>query len=152
MTFLPIERTVILREKIPGSDPHAMFCKTYVQLNSENSTFVNLQGLPDNSLLLSIRIDKAGRHLKPQQKYRCYWPDQERSKLYTDLVQCNWPQMTVHLILPAPRIKGWKTVALIVWTFRRISTHTWSWMVSLRDPPPVAGLNWREIEMGLDES
>lgn len=82
-----------------------MCCKTYIQLNGKNSTFVNLQGLPDNSLLLSIRIDQAGKDLKPQQKYRCYWPDHARGKLYADLVRCSWPQMTLHVLLPETRIK-----------------------------------------------
>lgn len=148
LTFLPVEQMVILREKLPGPDPHEMSCKTYVQLNLKNSSFVNLQGLEDNSLLLSIQINKAGKDLKPQQKYNRYWPDIARSKVYSDLVKCSWSHMMLHIVLPESRIRGWKTVALILRTFRRISADTWNWLVRLEDPPAVKGLDWREIESG----
>lgn len=138
---------VILREKIPGPNPREMSCKTYLQLNSQNSTFVNLQGLADNSLLLTVRIDKAGKYLKPQQKYRCYWPEIGESRLYSDLVLCNWQHKMLRLRLPEPRVKDWKTVALILRTFRRISGSTWSWMINMEDPPAVAGLDWSELGM-----
>jgi hypothetical protein len=149
VTFLPVERMAILRESAPGPDPRTMACKTSIQLDSRNARFVNLQGLPDNSLLLSVRVDKAGRDLRPQMKYRCYWPQPARGRLYTDLVLCSWDEMTLQLLLPASRVKGWKTVALIARSFRRISAHTWGWMVGLKDPPAVAGLDWREIESGM---
>lgn len=149
VTFLPVEQLVILREMIPGPNPYEKSCKTYIQLNMENSTFVNIQGLPNNSIRLTVQIDKAGKYLKPQQKYMCYWPDLGESKLYNDLVLCDWSQMTLSLQIPGPRAKGWKTVALILRTFGRISNSTWDWFVALKDPPAVAGLDWEKIEMEI---
>lgn len=149
ITFLPVEQFVIIREMIPGPNPYEKSCKTYIQLNSDNSTFMNIKGLPDNSIQLTIRIDKAGKYLKPQQKYMCYWPGLGESKLYNDLVLCDWPEMTLSLRLPEARVKDWKTVALILRTFRRISKSTWNWFIALEDPPAVAGLDWERIESEL---
>lgn len=151
ITFLPVERLVILREKMPGPYPRAMSCKTYVQLNRKNSTFINLEGLPDNSLLLTIQINNAGKYLKPQEKYMCHWPNAKEGRLYSELVMCKWRKMILQLRLPEPRVKDWKTVGLILRTFRKISIGTWNWMINLEGPPAVAGLNWEVIEKGGDD-
>ena len=141
----------MLREKIPGPDWRENSYETYVQLNSENSTFVNLEGLFDNSLRLSVRVDAVGKRLMAQDKWFGFYHEEEKSLLYNDLVQCDWSEVTLQLHLPASRIHAWKTVALVLRTFRRISRETWEWMVNLDKPPVVAGLNWIDVEAGVEE-
>lgn len=59
--------------------------------------------------------------------------------------------MVLEVVLPRERVRGWKTVALILATFGRISARTWRWIVDLdlRDGPVVAGLDWRVVEEGV---
>lgn len=52
----------------------------------------------------------------------------------------------MQLLLPAARIRGWKTVALILLTFNRISLEKWCDLVNMKGEQSVAGLDWRQVE------
>lgn len=54
--------------------------------------------------------------------------------------------MVLQLRLPASRIRGWKTVAMFLLTFARVTRESWLGLVNLQEPPSVVGLNWRQIE------
>ncbi|KAL3468402.1 hypothetical protein BJX64DRAFT_282575 [Aspergillus heterothallicus] len=71
------------------------------------------------------------------------------SRLYNDFYMCRWSEQHLELLLPAERVVGWKTAALILKTFQRITPENWCHLVSLRRTPKVAGLDWREIERTL---
>lgn len=120
-----------------------------IQFDSWNSQFANLEGTPDGSLLLSLRMLESacavrGSKLHPQEKrYRFV---QVESALYDRLALCEWRQKTVQLLLPAARIRGWKTVALILLTFNRISLEKWCDLVNMKGEQSVAGLDWRQVE------
>lgn len=57
--------------------------------------------------------------------------------------------MLLQLRLPESRIRGWKTVAMILLTFGRVTRESWLGIVNMQDPPDVAGLNWRQIEQRI---
>ncbi|KAL4747929.1 hypothetical protein BDW72DRAFT_206072 [Aspergillus terricola var. indicus] len=121
-------------------------------LKSKMIDFVNLQGLSDNSLLLSLRMQPSfctatgkGR-ITYKEKYQGFSPNRLESRLYNDFYSCNWFEQHLELLLPAERIMGWKTVALVLKTFQRITPENWCHMVKLRNRPGVAGLNWMAIE------
>lgn len=54
--------------------------------------------------------------------------------------------MVLQLRLPASRIRGWKTVAMFLLTFARVTRESWLGLVNLQEPPSVVGLNWRQVE------
>ncbi|KAL2801382.1 hypothetical protein BJX66DRAFT_331543 [Aspergillus keveii] len=121
-------------------------------LDTKKMRFMNLKGLPNNSLLLSMRMQTwacaAEGRSKMLFKEKCQGFSANRfdSRLYNDFYMCRWSEQHLELLLPAERIVGWKTVALILKTFQRITPENWCHLVNLRRTPKVAGLDWREIE------
>jgi hypothetical protein len=73
----------------------------------------------------------------------------EDSKLYTDVYCCDWSEQNIEILLPGKRIHEWKTVALILATFHRISKEQWCLLVNMAGAPGIAGLNWKVIESEL---
>lgn len=117
--------------------------------------FENLKGLPNNDLLLSFRMRSSfccawGKNkMTYKEKYLGFTPNKLESRLYNDFYQCDWPEQHLELLMPADRIMGWKTVALILKTFKRISAENWCHMVKIgkkKKFPRVAGLDWMAIE------
>ncbi|KAE8349274.1 hypothetical protein BDV28DRAFT_141572 [Aspergillus coremiiformis] len=142
---------MILREII--NDPTRKYTFWYfsVQLDAANMHFVNLEGLADGSLILSLRIRSSacavrGSKMSVKEKISGFAPPRLQSKLYNDLYLCDWPRQRLQLFLPEERLVEWKTVALILKSFGRITANQWSDMVWMKDRPSVAGLNWKAIE------
>ncbi|KAL4962279.1 uncharacterized protein BDV14DRAFT_202937 [Aspergillus stella-maris] len=123
-----------------------------LQLNSTMWRFDNLKGLADNSLLLSFSMRSSfcaawGKHkLSYKEKYQGFSPNRFESKLYSNFYQCNWSEQHLELRLPAERIVGWKTVALVLRTFKCISEENYCHMVKMETKVGVAGLDWKAIE------
>ncbi|KAL4808945.1 hypothetical protein BDV18DRAFT_157883 [Aspergillus unguis] len=121
-------------------------------LKSEMWVFTNLKGLADNSLLLNFQLKSStcaavGKDkMLYTEKYQGFSPDRLESKLYNHVYSCNWSEQHLELLLPAERIMGWKTAALILKTFKRITPENWCHMVVLRNRPGVAGMDWMAIE------
>lgn len=59
-------------------------------------------------------------------------------------------KVQMQVFLPAERLHSWRTVALIVRTFRRVSAEQWCRLIHLKSvpcrPPGVGGLDWRGLE------
>ena len=59
-------------------------------------------------------------------------------------------KVQMQIFLPAERLHSWRTVALIVRTFRRVSAEQWCRLIHLKSvpcrPPGVGGLDWRGLE------
>ncbi|KAL2812878.1 hypothetical protein BJX63DRAFT_432383 [Aspergillus granulosus] len=124
-------------------------------LDTKKMRFVNLKGLLNNSLLLSMRMRTSacaaeGRSkMLYKEKFQGFSPNRFNSRLYNDFYMCRWSEQYLELLLPAERIVGWKTAALILKTFQRITPENWCHLVNLRRTPKVAGLDWKEIERTL---
>ncbi|KAL4935156.1 hypothetical protein BDV06DRAFT_229084 [Aspergillus oleicola] len=121
-------------------------------LDSTMWRFDNLKGLADNSLLLTFSMRssfcaaKGKNKLSYKEKYQGFSPNRFESKLYDDFYKCNWSEQHLELRLPAERIVGWRTVALILKTFKCISGENWCHMVRMETKTGVAGLDWKAIE------
>ncbi|KAL4921074.1 hypothetical protein BDW62DRAFT_198519 [Aspergillus aurantiobrunneus] len=144
-----------LRETIGDPNVPKASYSIGLALHSNMMHFVNLRGLPDNSLLLSFRMRSSfctatGKNkMLYKEKYQGFSPNRPVSRLYNDFYHCNWTEQHLELLLPAERIMGWKTVALILKTFKQISPENWCHMVKLGKTgkkPAVAGLDWMAIE------
>ncbi|PKY06485.1 hypothetical protein P168DRAFT_279911 [Aspergillus campestris IBT 28561] len=58
-------------------------------------------------------------------------------------------KVQMQIMLPAERLHSWRTVALIVRTFRRVSAEQWCQLIHLKPeprPPGLGGLDWRGVE------
>ncbi|RAQ73726.1 amylase [Aspergillus flavus] len=148
--FDPIGNAMILREIINDPTRKYTFWNFSVQLDAANLHFMNLEGLADGSLILTVRIRSSacavrGSMISVKEKISGFAPPRLKSKLYNDLYLCDWPRQTLQLFLPEERLVEWKTVALILKSFGRITADQWSDMVWMKDRPSVAGLNWRAI-------
>ncbi|GAB1206607.1 hypothetical protein APSETT445_005297 [Aspergillus pseudonomiae] len=152
--FDPVGNAMILREIIHDPTRKYTFWNFSVQLDAANLHFRNLEGLADGSLILTVRIRSSactarGSMMSVKEKISGFAPPRLESKLYNDLYLCDWPRQTLQLFLPEERLVEWKTVALILKSFGRITADQWSDMVWMEDRPSVAGLNWRAIEKDI---
>ncbi|KAL2868004.1 uncharacterized protein BJX67DRAFT_380557 [Aspergillus lucknowensis] len=155
VVFELIGNTVSLRETV--EDP-TILKGTYsicLVLDTKKMRFENLIGLPNRSLLLTFRMRtsicavQGRRKMLYKEKFEGFSASPPYSKLYNDFYLCDWSEQRLELLLPAERIVGWKTAALILKTFQRITPESWCHLVNMRHPPSLAGLDWREIERTL---
>ncbi|KAL2812803.1 hypothetical protein BDW59DRAFT_167711 [Aspergillus cavernicola] len=150
-----IDNTMILRETVEDPDDREATYTICLTIDTKDMEFLNLKGLPNNSLLLSLRLRSSfcaatGKNKLPyKEKYQRFSPHCFQSKLYNEFYHCDWSQQHLELRLPAERIKGWKTVALILKTFKRISAENWCHIMGIKKPPGVAGLEWMAMESEL---
>ncbi|KAL4925570.1 uncharacterized protein BDV17DRAFT_300237 [Aspergillus undulatus] len=152
VVFDLIGNAMSLRETIGDpSNPNTSYSICFL-LDSKMWRFDNLKGLADNSLHLSFSMRNSfcaatGKHkMSYKEKYQGFSPNRLESKLYNGFYQCNWSEQHLELFMPAERIMGWKTVALILKTFKCISAENWCHMIKLENKPGVAGLDWKAIE------
>ncbi|EAW11431.1 uncharacterized protein ACLA_091290 [Aspergillus clavatus NRRL 1] len=148
-----IQHTMTIREIIKNSETRKMTHVTYLKLEARTFHLVNLHGLDDNSLFLKLQLKQAmcavkGHKMRVKTKHFGFMPAEE-SKLYTKMYCCDWKEQNIEVLLPGERIHGWKTVALILGTFHRISKEHWCLLVNMAGAPEVAGLNWKQIERQL---
>ncbi|KAL4781708.1 hypothetical protein BJX76DRAFT_359654 [Aspergillus varians] len=158
VVFDLIGNALTLRETISDPNVRKASYSIFLLLDTKMMHFVNLKGLSDNSLLLSFRMRRSfcsatGKSkMMYKEKYTGFSPNRPESKLYNDFYLCNWSEQYLELRLPAERIVGWKTVALILKTFKRITAENWCRLVKMvksMKTPPVAGLDWMAIERAL---
>ncbi|GAQ39058.1 hypothetical protein AtubIFM56815_007567 [Aspergillus tubingensis] len=125
-----------------------------LMIKAANTHFVNLEGLEDHSLLLTIRIRHSacavrGNKMILKEKFNGYYPDPPYSRLYNDLFECRWPEKTLQVHLPEERCRRWKTVALILRTFGQINGDSYCHMANMMFTPRVGGLNVRQIKKDI---
>ncbi|KAF9885713.1 Alpha-amylase A type-1/2 [Aspergillus nanangensis] len=146
-----IDNALILRENINDPTKRYTSWRFSVQINYEHMQFVNLIGLPDSSLRLSIQLTRnacaaRGNLMSVKEKNCGFAKPPLESRLDHNLYLCDWSEKRLEIFLPEEKLAGWKTVALILKTFKRVTVDQWSDIVWMKGPPPVAGLNWRAIE------
>ncbi|KAL4873277.1 hypothetical protein BDV12DRAFT_192756 [Aspergillus spectabilis] len=152
VVFDLIGNSMTLREKVEDPTVPKASYTIYLTLDSNMWHFVNLKGLSGMSLLLSLRMRTSfctatGRNkLQYREKYEGFSPNRVESKLYNNFYCCNWSEQHLELLLPRERIKGWKTVALILKSFKRISPENYCHMLKLGRKQTVEGLDWSAIE------
>lgn len=148
-----MHHTMLVKETIKDPEIPGSTHSVCVEFNPKNSQFVNLEGLADGSLLFSFRILESacavrGNKLHPREKRRNFI--NVESALFDKLVLCDWPRKDLQLFLPASRTNGWKTVALILLTFNKISTEKWRCLVNMKGSDSIAGLDWRQVETNIN--
>lgn len=143
-----------LRETV-GNDPRANPAATRydVHLNPKNSCLLNLEGLADNSIMLTVEIrDEAcktrGHGLRLETKAWSFRPTYTDSKLHNEFYLCDWPRMILRIHLPESRFWGWKTVAMLLVTFERLTWDGLRIVADIKDMT-LADLNWRQIEQSM---
>ncbi|KAL4875939.1 hypothetical protein BJY04DRAFT_223554 [Aspergillus karnatakaensis] len=152
VVFNLIENSMTLREKVDDTGTPKAAYTIYLTLDSKMWHFENLKGLPNMSLLLSLRMRSSfciasGRNkLQYREKFQGFSPNRVDSKLYNNFYNCTWTEQHLQLLLPRERIKGWRTAALILKTFKRISPENYCHMLRLGMKQTVQGLNWSAIE------
>jgi hypothetical protein len=183
VTFDIITGTMILKQKIrlSGIWPRVQQ-KTVMYANQANSVFVNLQGLADNSILLTFKMlprchhdhhhhrqtmetmnlktkqpsqnqDKSLQSTPPRiwRQVRGFFPGLiDEGPLFEELLENYSREKILRLHIPDTRHKGWKTIALILLTYRKIDLPTWHRLVTSEKLTEIAGLNWRLVEKKTD--
>lgn len=122
-----------------------------VHLGLSNSRLLNIQGQADNSLLVTLEMRPeacamSGHGLRLETKVWSFQPAYIESKLHEAFYLCSWDRIVLQLSLPASRIHGFKTVAMLLVTFGRMKWNSWAAMVRMQESSCVAGLNWVEVE------
>lgn len=145
---------ITLRETVSG-DPHANPTATQydVYLNPKNSRLLNLEGLADSSIMLTIEIRPEiykthGHGLRLETEIWSFRPAYTNSKLHNDFYLCDWPRMILRVHLPESRFWGWKTVAMLLVTFKQLTWGGLHIFADIKDMT-VADLNWRQIKQSM---
>lgn len=168
LTFDIVSGNMILQQNVREPDifPPVQFM-TAVFFNQSNTSLVNLEGLADNSLLLTFKLNPASssnmkpkieiekKQLGPSPKLRVKYRDRafttNKTPFYKAFADWDGEEKILQLLLPESRIKSWKTVALILLTYREINTTIWHRMVNdgrLRD---LAGFDWTRVRERVQE-
>ena len=160
-----ITGTMLLTQKMrdPNIWPKAQH-KTVVSFDQSNSTFVNLEGLADNSLLLTFKFNspdstsqKMGSKIVRRglvgpkmnilhQDYGFSPTQVNEGPLYHNLSDIPTEDGLFQLHFPQDRIKAWWTVALVLLTYREINSAIWHKIVSNQSLKSIAGLNWLQVQ------
>jgi hypothetical protein len=128
--------------------------KEVLFLNQSNSSFLNLEGLNDNSLLLSFKPDppmkvdlfKKIRHCQQSHDFVRHIVD---NPLRNAILDHGSENRIFFLRVPKHCHHGWKTIALVLLTYRKISPKTWHRIVINRSLLDVAGFDWGHICQNL---
>ncbi|KAJ5628987.1 hypothetical protein N7490_011215 [Penicillium lividum] len=174
-TFDIISGTMLIKQKIhdPRSRPRIHY-ETWVQFNQISSIFINLEGLADNSLLFTFKLNSPDPDPDPKPKTKTQSTEEgyrsnsklrirhqvygweintvgNESSLYNYLMNCSNDEQILQLRLPHHRIEEWKTVAMILLTYRKINTAIWHRFRARIDRSDIAGFDWTKLEerMGL---
>lgn len=166
-SFDILSGTMFIKQKVrdPGVWPEIQH-ESLIQFNQRNSTFVNLEGLAGNSLLFTYMINPPNAKMKTSSssitehiwgrtgaKLRaCHqWYGWETDKngnegpLYQYLMDCNGEQI-LQLHFPNDRIEGWKSVAMILLTYRKINPAIWHHLRTQTSCCELAGFDWAQVE------
>ncbi|PLB45627.1 hypothetical protein P170DRAFT_314713, partial [Aspergillus steynii IBT 23096] len=150
VVFDLVGHVLILRETIKNPEIVETAWTLSVHIKCSKMHFINLRGLEDGSLQLSLQMKRSaclakGNKMVVKQKSQGFAAPHLESRLFADFYSCNWSKQRIELFLPEERIKGWKTAALILRTFKEITSAHWCHMVNIVKPPPVSVLDWRGL-------
>ncbi|KAJ5888194.1 hypothetical protein N7495_008235 [Penicillium taxi] len=151
VTFDIVTTNMVLKQKThdprlwPSTQHQITFC-----LNPNNSEFVNLEGLEDNSLLLTIKlkspISPKTTVLKIKTLEYGFINDRIESPLSQNLLKCHGNDKILLLRFPERRIHSQKTVALTLLTYREIDSTIWHRIVTSKRLNKISGLNWNRMK------
>ncbi|KAJ5103325.1 hypothetical protein N7532_003854 [Penicillium argentinense] len=137
--------TIRLVEKVdnqPRSEPD----KEIIYLTHSRIKIVNLEGLSDNSLLFSFRPKRSFYPSLASQLQLCHqvhgFPRDPAETPLCKAILDNNRNSVLHLVFPSDRHKGWKTIALILLTYRKLSPADWHRITNSQGLGDVAGFNW----------
>ena len=124
--------------------------KETISLNRFNSGFLNLEGLNDGSILLSFKPESplkrgAIHRLKICHQSHEFISDMFDSPLRKAIFDCAKEDRIFCLRLPNGRHHGWRTIALILLTYRIITPKSWYRIVVNQSLGEVAGFDWKQI-------
>ncbi|KAJ5735465.1 uncharacterized protein N7483_000590 [Penicillium malachiteum] len=140
--------------------------ETWIEFNLRNSVFVNLEGLKDNSLLFTFKINSpdtwhengclaggpkrchSGVKFKIRHQVSGWIADAKDDKgpLFNHLINCPCEESILQLRFSSDRIRGWKTAALVLLTYRQIDTRIWHRIRDELNLFDIAGLNWALVQ------
>lgn len=166
VTFDIFSGTMILKQTVrdPAVSPTVQHV-TSVYFNQSNTTFVNLEGLADNSLLFTFKLKASTSPTPTPTKKSNHKTERKQKSTPSELkvrvrdhgfltnqtpffkAFTNWKgdEKIMQLRLPDNRINSWKTVALVLLTYREINIDIWHRMVNDERMGDVAGLNWAHV-------
>jgi len=124
--------------------------KETISLSLFNTGFLNLEGLNDGSILLSFRPESpikigAIHKLKICHQSHEFISEVLDSPLRKAIFDCVKEDRIFCLRLPNGRHHGWRTIALILLTYRKIKTKSWYRMVVNESLGDIAGFDWKKI-------
>lgn len=133
---------------------------TAVFFTQTHTTLVNIEGLADNSLLVTFKLSPSNSaNTQPKQtaekkqtgsptklKVRCrdHGFIVNNSLFFKTFEDWKGDEKILQLLLPGDRIDSWRTVALILLTFREINTTIWHRLVN-DEMGEVAGFDWAAL-------
>ncbi|KAH8423212.1 uncharacterized protein LDX57_000966 [Aspergillus melleus] len=150
VVFDLIGNVLILRETIKDPERLETAWILSVHIDCSKMHLINLRGLKEGSLQLSLQMRRSacsakGNKMLIKETFHGFAPFHLGSRLFDDFYSCGWPQQRIDLFLPEERIRGWKTVALILRTFKAISAAQACHIANITEAPSVAVLDWRGI-------
>ncbi|KAJ5808636.1 hypothetical protein N7474_009905 [Penicillium riverlandense] len=124
--------------------------KTVMYANQANSIFMT--GTMDlKTKQPSRNQDRSRAHPRIWRQVRGFLPDMiDEGPLFEQLLDNYSREKILRLHIPDTRHKGWKTIALILLTYRKIDLPTWHRLVTSEKLTEIAGLNWRLVEKKTD--
>ncbi|KAK1148927.1 hypothetical protein N8T08_007602 [Aspergillus melleus] len=154
VVFDVVSNVLILRETIKDPERLEIAWILSVHIECLKMHLTNLKGLKDGSLQLSVQMRRSacsakGNKMHIKETFHGFAPFHLGSRLFDDFYSCGWSQQRIDLFLPEERIKGWKTVALILGTFKEVSAAQACHIANITEPPSVAILDWRGLRNHL---
>ncbi|PYI26920.1 hypothetical protein BP00DRAFT_429862 [Aspergillus indologenus CBS 114.80] len=151
VAFDAVGNRMLINEHYPNPVNRCMSVDVSLILKAKYVQFVNLEGLSDHSLLLTLRIGRTasavrGNKMILKEKVRGFFECPPYMRLLEDVYECRWPEKFIQIRLPEKRCKRWKTVALILKAFNQITSENYCQMAGMMMTPRVGGLDVRAIQ------
>ncbi|RAL07535.1 uncharacterized protein BO97DRAFT_356295, partial [Aspergillus homomorphus CBS 101889] len=150
VAFDAVSNHMFINEHYPNPLNRRVSLDIGLIIKAKNVQFINLEGLSDHSLVLTLRIGRTasavrGSKMIVKEKVRGFFASPPYMRLFEDFYECRWPEKYLQIRMPERRCKRWKTVALILKTFKQISAENYCHMAEMMMTPRVGGLNVRAI-------
>ena len=162
--FDALKGTMTLEQKLYDEERSSVVKHSAtLEFKRTNSTLVNLEGLTDNSLLLTFKLripwneisqsrltnDGYVKPIASRLKLRILNAHFVPKELTVPILQClsdlTEPSKVLQLYFPRSWTRGWETVALILLTYREINVAAWDQLAKTQKLQDVAGFNWAQI-------
>lgn len=124
--------------------------KETISLDLFNTGFLNLEGLNDGSILFSFRPESpikigAIHKLRICHQSHEFMSEMLDSPLRKAIFDCVRDDRIFCLRLPNGQHHGWRTIALILLTYRKITPRSWYRIVVSESLGDIAGFDWKQF-------